>query len=50
MIRENEMIMISEAEYQEHLDEEFNNGWNEFKHLVIDNLANSLIESVEELC
>jgi len=35
MIRENEMIMISEDEYQSHMDEEFNNGWSEFKHLVL---------------
>jgi hypothetical protein len=35
MVREDEMIMISEDEYQEHMDEEFNNGWSEFKDLVL---------------
>ena len=35
MVKEDEMIMISEDEYQEHMDEEFNNGWSEFKHLVL---------------
>ena len=56
MIRENEMIMISEDEYQSHMDEEFNNGWSEFKHLVIDYLNQYdkigyiLIEDIEDLC
>lgn len=50
MIIENGMIMISEDEYEEYGQIQFNEGWSEFKHLVIDNLANSLIESVEDLC
>ena len=56
MITENGMIMISEDEYQSHMDEEFNNGWSEFKHLTIDYLSqfdkigSVLIEDIEDLC
>jgi|TARA_B110000438_G_scaffold180047_1_gene172060 hypothetical protein len=56
MVREDEMIMISEDEYEEYGEIQFNEGWSEFKHLVIDYLNQYdkigyiLIEDIQDLC
>jgi hypothetical protein len=60
MIRENDMIMISEDEYQSHMDEEFNNGWSQFKNLTLDyiqeqfgidsEIGKLLLDDIDNLC
>ena len=59
MIIENGMIMISEDEYEEYGQIQFNEGWSEFKHLVLDYINENYSDTrfgdglhldIEDLC